>query len=109
MRNEEEADRALGALLRGSARAPDEAFVSRVAMAVAAEQRMAARRRSAWGRFCVEAGASAAVAASFVLIGRLSPASGEAADLTTLSPAMAAGLLLLLWLAVGFRPSPREV
>ena len=97
-------DAKLGALLRGAERAPDETFVSRMERVLEAERRMEAQRRSAWQRFGVEALASAAVALAFVLIGRLGTAAPEV-DLTALSPAMAAALLIGLWLAVGFRPA----
>ena len=107
MSDEEALDARIGALLRGADRQPDEAFVARVERALAAERRMEARRRAAWRRFGAEAGASAAVAAAFLLIGRLGPAAQEV-DLTNLSPAMAAALLIALWLAVGFRPTLSE-
>ena len=96
-------DARLEALLRGVERAPDEVFVAHVARAVEAERRMEAHRRAAWRRFASEAIAAVAIAAAFVLVGRLSPPSGEI-DLIGFGPATAAGLLLLLWMAVGMRP-----
>jgi hypothetical protein len=98
-----ELDARLGAVLRGTERAPDEAFVTRVARAVEAEQRMEMQRRRAWQRLASEALAAAAVAAAFVLVGRLSPAAGKV-DMISFAPATAAGLVLLLWMAVGMRP-----
>jgi hypothetical protein len=104
MTDDRDMDEKLGALLRGIPRAPDEAFVSRMQRLVEAEQRMEAQRRAAWRRFAAEALASTSVALAFVLIARLGPAHAEV-DLTALSPAMAAALLIGLWLAVGFRPA----
>jgi hypothetical protein len=98
-------DEKIGALLRGSPRAPDDAFVSRVQRIVDAEQRMEAQRRAAWRRFAAEALASAAIALAFILVARLDRAVGGEVDLTALSPAMAAAMLIGLWLAVGFRPA----
>jgi hypothetical protein len=107
MTEDDAIDVRIGALLRGSDRAPDEVFVSRLERVLAAERRMEERRSAAWRRFAAEACASAAIAAAFVLIGRLSP-PGVEADLTILSPAMAAALLIGVWLVVGFRPSLSE-
>ena len=99
MSDEEAIDARLGALLRGDERAPDEIFISRMERALAAERRMEAQRRSAWRRFGVEAAGSAAVAAAFWLTGRISPS-----ELATPSALPAAGLLLILWMIVAFRP-----
>lgn len=103
MSNDEATDARLGALLRGYERAPDEAFISGVERALAAERRMETQRRSAWRRFGVEAVASVAVAISFLLIGRTARASGDL-ELATGSSLPAAGLLLILWMIVAFRP-----
>jgi Na+-transporting NADH:ubiquinone oxidoreductase subunit NqrB len=102
MTEQDALDDRLGALLRGAERAPDEAFVARVDRALAAERSMEGQRRAAWGRFGTEAAASAAVGAAFVAIGRAAPA---AAALTSPGPLSAAGLLLILWLFVAFRPA----
>ena len=93
----------LGALLRNPERAPDEAFIARVERAVLAEERMAAHRRAAWRRLGSEAAAATAIAAAFLIVGRLTPSAGTV-DLTAFGPATAAGMLLLFWMAVGMRP-----
>ena len=98
-------DARLGALLRGESGAPDEAFALRVERAVAAERWMEAHRRSAWRRFAAEALASAAVVAAFMLIGRAAPAGADL-ELVAATPLLAAGLLLILWMIVAFRPAP---
>jgi hypothetical protein len=103
--NEDEAiEMRLGALLRGAERSPDEAFVARMERAVAAERQMEAQRSAAWRRFAAEAAASVAVATAFVLVGRIGPAPDELGLLAS-SPLGAAGLLLILWMVVAFRPS----
>ena len=104
MSEEEAIDARLGALLRGTDRAPDEAFVARLERALAAERRMEAQRRAAWRRFAAEAAASVAVAAAFILIGRVAPDAPELGALAS-SPLPAAGLLLILWMVVAFRPA----
>ncbi len=103
MSDEEAIEAKLGALLRGAEREPDAAFIRRVERALAAERLMDAQRRAAWRSFAAEAAASAAVAAAFVLMGRAAPAAGEL-GLLTASPVAAAGLLLILWMVVAFRP-----
>jgi hypothetical protein len=108
MTDDRELDEKLGALLRGAPPVPDEAFVSRMQRLIEAERRMEAQRRAAWRRFAAEALASAAIALAFVLVARLDRAVGDEVDLTALSPAMAAALLIGLWLAVGFRPASAE-
>lgn len=102
--NEKDLDALLRSELLGPERAPDEAFVSKVQLAVLAEERMAARRQAAWRRFGAEAAGSAAVAAAFVLMGRLSPTSGEV-DLLAFAPATGAALILSFWLIIGMRPA----
>ena len=101
-------DRNLDDLLRrellGPDTAPDEAFVARVRIAITTEEQLAARRTAAWLRFVAEAAGSAAVATAFVLMGRLSPASGEV-DLLTFAPATGAALVLSVWLWIGMRPA----
>ena len=108
MTEEEAMDAKLGALLRGPERTPDEAFLSRVERALAAERRMEAQRRAAWRRFAGEAAASVAVAAAFVLIGRGVPAVDDL-ELAIATPLPAAGLLLILWMVVAFRPAAAEI
>ena len=104
MTDDELGDARLGALLRGEARAPDEGFAMRVERALGAERAMEAQRRTAWRRFAAEALASAAVVAAFMLIGRAAPASVDL-ELIAATPLPAAGLLLILWMIVAFRPA----
>jgi len=99
-------DERLAALFATAQALPDEAFVGRVERAVLAEQRMAAVRKALWRRFGIEAAGSIAVAAAFVLLGRLGPFTLELGE-GPFSPAVAAGLALVLWLAVEMRPVPR--
>jgi hypothetical protein len=109
MSDHRDMDEKLGALLRGSEQPADDGFVARVERLIEAERRMERQRRAAWRRFAAEALASAAVALAFVLIARLDPGSGGGGagevDLAVSSPAMAAAMLIGLWLAVGFRPA----
>ena len=107
MTEEERIDARLAALFAEPGAAPDEAFVGRVGRAVLAEQKMAAARRAAWRRFGLEALASAAIAATFVLLGRLAPFAVEL-DQGPFSPAVAGALVLLLWFAVELRPAAVE-
>lgn len=104
--SERNLDELLRTELLGPESAPDEAFVARVQMGIVAEERMAKRRAAAWRRFSAEAAGSASVAAAFVLMGRLGPASGDV-DILTFAPATAAALLLGVWLSVGMRPAGR--
>lgn len=103
MTEDEAIEMRLGALLRGTERSPDDAFVARVERAVVAERRMEAQRSAAWRRFASEAFATMAVASAFVLIGRMGPAPDELEPLAS-SPIVAAGLLLVLWMVTAFRP-----
>ena len=104
MKDDDEALEArLAVLLRGQERAPDEAFVARIARAVLADERMAAQRRAAWRRLGSEVAAATAVAAAFLLVGRLAPPVGEV-DLTAFGAPTAAAMVLLFWMAVGMRP-----
>jgi hypothetical protein len=98
-------DERLAALFAAPDPAPDEAFVGRIERAVLAEQRMAAARRALWRRFAIETAGSIAVAAAFLLLGRLGPFVVDVGR-GPFSPAVAAGLVLLLWLAVEMRPVP---
>jgi hypothetical protein len=104
MRNEEALDAKLGELLKGAERGPDEIFLARMERALVAERRMEARSRLVWRRFAVEVIASIAVAAAFVLIGRAAPAAEEI-GLIASGSLPAAGLLLILWMVVEFRPA----
>ena len=96
-------DERLTALFAEPEAAPDEAFVGRIQRAVLAEQRMAAARKALWLRFGIEAAGSVAVAIAFVLLGRLGPFTLELGKGPS-GPGLAAGLVLLLWLAVVLRP-----
>jgi len=93
--------------LLGPETAPDDAFVARVRTAIDLEERIAARRIAAWRRFSAEAAGSAATAAAFVLMGRLSPASGQV-DLLTFPPAAGAALVLAIWLLIGLKPAGKS-
>ena len=104
MNEDDRIDTRLATLLAAPERAPDEAFVARMHRAVLVEQRIAASRRAAWRRFRYEAAASAAVAAAFVLIGRLAPLE-VALGHGPLSPAAIGALVLALWFAVELRPA----
>jgi hypothetical protein len=97
----------LGALLRGSKSGPDEMFVARVQRQIEAELRMNAEHKASWRRFASEAVASLAVAAAFLLAGRMTPPTGEV-DLLTFGPAMAASLLIVFWLAIGIAPASQR-
>lgn len=100
-------DDQLAALFATAGAAPDESFVGRVERAVLAEQRMTAARKALWRRFGIEAAGSIAVVTAFVLLGRLGPFAVELGQ-GPFSPAVAAGLALILWLAVEMRPVPRR-
>ena len=104
MNEDDRIDARLAAMLTAPEQAPDEAFVARMHRAVMVEQRIAASRRAVWRRFRYEAAASAAVAASFVLIGRLAPLE-VALGQGPLSPAAIGALVLALWFAVELRPA----
>lgn len=101
--NDGNTDERLSALFAAPEPAPDEAFIGRVERAVLAEQRMATARRALWRRFAVEAAGSIAVAAAFLLLGRLGPFEAGVGG-GPFGPGVAAGLVLLLWLAVEMRP-----
>lgn len=97
-------DARIDALLAAPEAVPDEAFVARIERAVLAEQRWAAARRRAWGRFAVESLASGAVIAAFYLLWRLAPADLPLSEFPV-APAAAAILVLLLWFGVELRPA----
>lgn len=98
-------DERIAALFAAPERAPDEAFVARIARAVEAERRMTAARAAAWRRFAVECAGSAAVVASFWLVWRLAPAALPLDALATAPAAAAAILTLGLWFAIELRPA----
>ena len=98
-------DERIAALFAAPERAPDEAFVARIARAVEAERRMAATRAAAWRRFAVECAASAAVVATFWLVWRLAPASLPLQAVANVPAAAAAVLTLGLWFAIELRPA----
>lgn len=102
MPEDERIDIALSNLFAAPDAAPDDAFATRVARAIVAEQRIAAVRRASWRRFSLEVAASAAVAAAFVLLGRLAPFSLDPGQ-PAMTPAIAAALVLGLWFAVELR------
>jgi len=107
MSEDELVDARLAALFAEAETVPDEAFVARVHRAVLIEQRLAAAQRGAWRRFAVEAVASAAVAAAFVLLGRLAPLTLELGE-SAFSPAVTGALILGLWFMVELRPAAAE-
>lgn len=95
-------------LLAASERAADEAFTARVSHAVLAETRLRAAGRAAWTRFAVEMVAAACAILAFVLLARLTPASGDGI-VPLFSPAAAGLLLLVLWVAVSPRAASAPI
>jgi hypothetical protein len=100
-------DLELKALLAAPERPADEAFTTRVAALVEAEQRLARATRRAWARFAAEMLAATAALTAFYLLSRLAPAA-EDGIISPFGPAGAALLLLVLWVAVAGRGVPRE-
>jgi hypothetical protein len=100
----DEIDLKLRALLTSPDRPGDGAFAERVRRRVVAEQRLAAAERKAWRRFAVEAAASLAILAAFVLLARVAPDGGATDFVPVFSPAMLGLMLLALWVAVAARP-----
>jgi len=98
-------DERIALLFAPDERDPDEAFVARIAKAVAAEQSLAASRRRAWRRFAVECAASAAIVTAFDLAWRLGATELPLDQLPIAPAAAAAALVLALWFAVELRPS----
>jgi len=98
-------DERIAALFATPERAPDEAFVGRMARMVAAEQQLAAARRSSWRRFAGECVAAAAFVAAFDLVWRLTPADIRLDQLFAAPAGAAAALLAALWFAVELRPA----
>jgi hypothetical protein len=97
-------DAELEALFATPPTPPDESFVARVDRAILAEEKMIAAQAAMWRRFAVEFVGNAAVVAAFYLLWKMAP-SGIEADLVTTAPAMAAGMVVLLWLGVQLRPA----
>ena len=97
-------DANLAALFATPPTTPDEAFVSRVDRAVMAEEKMIAAQAAMWRRFAVELAGGLAVLAAFYLLWKIAPA-GMSPDLVSNAPALAAGMVLLLWLGVQLKPA----
>jgi hypothetical protein len=95
----EELDRKLSALLALPDRAPDAAFAARIGLAIAAEERMRARRRALWRRGAGETAAVAVLLLSFLLLAHRGPRLGWSEWIPLSSPAMAGLVLLGLGLA----------
>ena len=98
-------DEKIAALFAAPERAPDEAFVARMARMVAAERKLAAARRLAWRRFAGECVAAGAIVAAFDLVWRLTPADIRLDQLFAVPAGAAAVLLIALWCAVELRPA----
>lgn len=107
MKDEDALDARLTLLLAAPPSPPDDAFVARVRSAVLAERRIAAAEAATRRRFVVEGLATLAIAAAFLLLGRLAPLSSET-GIGTPGPALAAVLLLALWYLVELRPAALE-
>ena len=103
-----EVDTKLAALFATPPPPPDEHFVSRVDRAVMAEQKMLAAQAAMWRRFAVEFIGAAAVIAAFYLLWKIAP-SGVAVDPLMNAPGLAAGMVILLWLAVQLKPSDGSI
>ena len=104
----DEMDLRIETLLKAPERAPDEAFALHLRDAVLVEERLRSARRAAWRRFASEMAAAAAAIAAFWLLARLTPPDSEGL-VPLFSPAMAGILLLVLWVAVTVKPSPRRL
>lgn len=100
-------DAKLQALFASLPTPPDESFVARVDRAVMAEEKMIAAQAAMWRRFGIELVGAAAVVAAFYLLWKIAP-TGMETDLTTTAPAMAASMVLLLWLGVQLKPATRH-
>lgn len=103
-----EFDTKLAALFAMPPTPPDEGFVSRIDRAVMAEKKMLAAHAAMWRRFCVEFIGGAAVIAAFYFLWKIAP-SRIVVDPLTHAPGLAAGMVILLWLAVQFRPSDDSI
>jgi hypothetical protein len=99
---ESRADAILHELLAAPRRKPDEAFVLRIERLALAERRLRSARRAAFRRFGVELAALASVAAAFLSIGRPAASDSGGAVLSS-APAVAALMLLFVWLCVAAR------
>ena len=100
-------DARLEALFATPPTPPDESFVARVDRAVLAEERMIAAQAAMWRRFAVEFIGTAAVVAAFYLLWKIAPAGLEI-DASSNGPALAAFMVLLLWLGVQLKPAPAQ-
>jgi hypothetical protein len=99
----DDTDAMLTALLATPERAPDDRFALRIGRLVEVEKRLGAARRAAWSRFAAEMAAAASLILAFLLVERLAPA--DSPDLLApFGPAAAGLMLLVLWVAVSYRP-----
>ena len=98
-------DAKLEALFATPPTPPDEQFAQRVDRAVLAEQKMIAAQAAMWRRFAVELAGAAAVIAAFYLLWKIAPA-GMDIDARSNGSALAASMVLLLWLGVQLKPTP---
>ena len=83
---------------------PDESFVQRIDRAVMAEEKMLAAQAAMWRRFAIEFVGTAAIVAAFYLLWKIAP-SGTAFEPTSNAPAMAALMVVFLWLGVQLEPA----
>lgn len=100
-------DSKLAALLAAPALPPDEAFVARVSGAIVAEQRIRAARDAMWRRFAIELAGTVSVVGAFYLLWNMAPSNIDIEPLLP-APGIAAGMILLLWLGVQWRPSAAD-
>ncbi len=92
-------DTKLKSLFASPPTAPDESFVKRVDCAVMVEEKMRGAQAAVWRRFAVELAGTVAVVVAFYLLWKMAP-SAIAIDGLTHAPGLAAGMLLVIWLAV---------
>ena len=97
-------DAKLAALFATPPAAPDESFVQRIDRAVLAEEKMLAAQAAMWRRFAIEFVGTAAIVAAFYLLWKIAP-SGTAFEPTSNAPAMAALMVVFLWLGVQLEPA----
>ena len=86
---------------------PDEQFVGRVDRAILAEEKMIAAQAAMWRRFAGELFGAAAIVATFYLLWKVAP-TGTEIDMQSNGPALAASMVLLLWLVVQLKPAPAQ-
>lgn len=99
-------DTKLKSLFAAPPTAPDEMFIKRVDCAVMAEQKMRAAQAAMWRRFAVEFAGTVAVIAAFYLLWKMAP--GEIAINSLIpAPALAASMILFIWLAVQAKHSAK--